>query len=165
MGRLESEFVITQSVLDRLVDRSRDKDSDYAASGDVPTTRSEALRRYRESVKRDLEWLLNTRQNLEPAPDALKELQKSLYDYGLPDITSIGLHSLRDRDRLLRTLETTIRRFEPRIANVKVSLEPVQPNSRMLRFRIDGVLMVEPAPEPVIFNTILELTSGEYEVK
>jgi type VI secretion system protein ImpF len=165
MARLENEFVITQSLLDRLVDHSRDKDSEHAATAHEPTIRAVALRRYREGVKRDLEWLLNTRQHPEGAPDGFKELQKSLYLYGLPDITSLGVHSSRDRDRLLRMLEMTIRKFEPRIANVKVSVEPMQVNSRMLRFRIDGVLMVDPAPEPVTFNTILELTSGEYEVK
>ena len=75
------------------------------------------------------------------------------------------MHSARDRDHLLRILERTIQKFEPRIASLKVSVEPVVDNSRMLRFRIDGMLRVDPAPEPVTFNTMLELTSGEYEVK
>ena len=77
----------------------------------------------------------------------------------------MGIHSPRDRDRLLRMLESTIRKFEPRISNIKVHLEPVVVNTRMLRFRIEGLLRVDPAPEPVSFNTLLELTSGEYEVK
>ena len=111
----DPEIVVTQSLLDRLVDRSRDKDSQFAASGDEPTTRSESFRWFKEGVKRDIEWLLNTRQIPEPAEE-LSELHVSLYNYGLPDITSIGLHSSRDRDRLLRMLETTLRRFEPRIA-------------------------------------------------
>jgi type VI secretion system protein ImpF len=160
----DPEIVVTQSLLDRLVDRSRDKDSQFAASGDEPTTRSESFRWFKEGVKRDIEWLLNTRQIPEPAEE-LSELQTSLYNYGLPDITSIGLHSSRDRDRLLRVLETTLRRFEPRISDAKVSLEPVLANTRILRFRIDGMLRVDPAPEPVSFNTILEITSGQYEVK
>jgi type VI secretion system protein ImpF len=160
----DPEIVVTQSLLDRLVDRSRDKDSQFAASGDEPTTRSESFRWFKEGVKRDIEWLLNTRQIPEPAEE-LSELQASLYNYGLPDITSIGLHSSRDRDRLLRVLESTLRRFEPRISGVKVSLEPVLANTRILRFRIDGMLRVDPAPEPVSFNTILEITSGQYEVK
>lgn len=160
----DPEIVVTQSLLDRLVDRSRDKDSQFAASGDQPATRSESFRWFKEGVKRDIEWLLNTRQIPEPAEEPA-ELQASLYNYGLADITSLGLHSSRDRDRLLRVLETTLRRFEPRISGVKVSLEPVLTNTRILRFRIDGMLRVDPAPEPVSFNTILEITSGQYEVK
>ena len=35
----------------------------------------------------------------------------------------------------------------------------------MLRFQIEGVLRLEPVPEHVTFDTMLELTSGEYEVK
>ncbi len=160
----DPEIVVTQSLLDRLVDRSRDKDSQFAASGDAPTTRSESFRWFKEGVKRDIEWLLNTRQIPEPAEEPA-ELHASLYNYGLADITSLGLHSTRDRDRLLRVLETTLRRFEPRISGVKVSLERVLTNTRILRFRIDGMLRVDPAPEPVSFNTILEITSGQYEVK
>lgn len=159
------ELLITQSLLDRLVDRSKDKDSDYAASGDEATTRSESFRRYKDGVKRDLEWLLNTRQIPEPAPEGAQQLSKSLYDYGLPDLTAIGLHSARDKERLLRMLEGAVRRFEPRIMNTKVTLEPLVVESRLLRFRIEGLLRVDPAPEPVSFNTVLELTSGEYEVK
>jgi type VI secretion system protein ImpF len=157
--------VVTQSLLDRLVDRSRDKDSQYAASGQEAVTRSESFRRFKEGVKRDIEWLLNTRQLPHPAGEGFAELPLSLYNYGLPDITSIGLHSSRDRERLLHMLETAIRRFEPRISGVKVSLEPMLANTRILRFRIDGMLRIDPAPEPVSFNTILEITSGQYEVK
>jgi type VI secretion system protein ImpF len=165
MARRESEFVITQSLLDRLVDRSRDKDSEFAATGDQLTSRSESFRRFKDGVKRDLEWLLNTRQVPDSVAEEFPQLSKSLYNYGLPDIASIGMHSSRDRDRLLRMLENTIRRFEPRISGAKVSLEPVLTSTRTLRFRIDGLLRVDPAPEPVSFNTVLELTSGEYEVK
>lgn len=159
------ELLITQSLLDRLVDRSKDKDSDYAASGDEANTRSESFRRYKDGVKRDLEWLLNTRQIPEPAGEGALHLSKSLYEYGLPDLTAMGLHSARDKDQLLRMLESAVRKFEPRILNVKVTLEPMLVESRILRFRIDGLLRVDPAPEPVSFNTVLELTSGEYEVK
>jgi predicted component of type VI protein secretion system len=35
----------------------------------------------------------------------------------------------------------------------------------MLRFRIEGLARIDPAPEQVTFDTVLELTSGEYQVK
>lgn len=38
-------------------------------------------------------------------------------------------------------------------------------HERALRFRIDARLRVEPAPEPVTFDTVLQLHSGEYLVK
>jgi len=159
------ELIITQSPLDRLIDRSMDKDSADGAASDTTMTRGESFRRFKDAVKRDLEWLLNTRQTPEPVEEDYRYLENSLYNYGLPDITSISLHSSRDRDRMLRILETTVRRFEPRISRAKLSLEPMQANTRILRFRIDGMLRVDPAPEPVTFNTVLEITSGQYEVK
>ena len=35
----------------------------------------------------------------------------------------------------------------------------------MLKFRIEASLNVEPTPEPIAFDTVLQLGSGEFEVK
>jgi type VI secretion system protein ImpF len=56
--------------------------------------------------------------------------------------------------------------FEPRLANVRiVPLETIAGATRTLRFRIEGMLVMDPAPEHVSFDTVLELTSGGYEVR
>jgi type VI secretion system protein ImpF len=163
MVRLEPEFLTLQSLLDRVVDHSRERGIVGALPADEPTTRTESIRRYKEGVMRDLEWLLNTRRRAEPLPEGCHELRDSVFEYGLPDITAMGFHSSRDREQLLRLLESTIRRFEPRITSPKVVLEPVA-DSRALRFRVDGMLRVHPAPEPVSFR-VLQLSTMEYEVK
>ncbi len=36
---------------------------------------------------------------------------------------------------------------------------------RAVRFRIDGRLKIDPAPEPVVFDTMLRIGSGEFKVK
>jgi predicted component of type VI protein secretion system len=36
---------------------------------------------------------------------------------------------------------------------------------RALNFVIEGLLCMDPAPEPVRFDTVLELGKGEYEIK
>jgi type VI secretion system protein ImpF len=46
-----------------------------------------------------------------------------------------------------------------------VPLEETAHGTRTLRFRIEGLLIMDPAPEHVSFDTVLELTSGEYEVR
>jgi type VI secretion system protein ImpF len=52
------------------------------------------------------------------------------------------------------------------MANVRiVPLETVAGATRTLRFRIEGMLVMDPAPEHVSFDTVLELTSGGYEVR
>jgi type VI secretion system protein ImpF len=64
-----------------------------------------------------------------------------------------------------RQVEETVRRFEPRLESVVVSIEPVRSSERMLRFRIDARLKIDPAPEPITFDTVLQLSSGEYSVR
>ncbi len=159
MAKRETEGPVTLSILDRLVDL------DPKRHMEPPLTRAQSLRELKASLKRDLEWLLNTRRTLDEVPESSEELQHSLLSYGLPDICSLGIHSPKDQNRLLRTMESTISTFEPRIAGVKVTLEPVAHNTRILRFLIEGLLRIDPAPEHVSFDTVLELTSGQYEVK
>jgi type VI secretion system protein ImpF len=158
MARHEPEPNVTLSVLDRLID------TDPAASAEVAMGRSQSLRQLKAALKRDLEWLLNTRRVDEDPPEG-SELERSLYCYGLADISSVGVNSVQDQNRLLRAIEAAVATYEPRISGARVTLEPVTPGSRILRFQIQGLLRIDPAPERVTFDTVLELTSGEYQVK
>lgn len=161
MSRYEPDSVVTQSVLDRLIDTEPD------SRVEAGLTRSQSVRALKASLRRDLEWLLNTRRIPEPAGEIYPELGRSLYDYGFPDFSALSFANVRDRQRLLRTLETTIRLFEPRLESVRVV--PVEADSdamlRTVRFQIEGLLMMDPAPEQVTFDTVLSLTTGEYQVK
>ncbi len=159
MGHLEPELIVTQSVLDRLIDE------EPQSSSDPPITHAQSLRQFKAVVKRDLEWLLNTRQTPLPASEEFREASRSVFNYGLPDIAAMVVNSPADRNRLLWMIENALRRYEPRIADVRVILDTVPGAGRTLRFRIEGMMRVDPAPEQVSFDTVLELTSGEYEVK
>src|SRR5271166_1837377 len=151
MPKAETDFKITQSIFDRLADSD-------------PRMTPERL--LKAAVRRDLEWLLNTRRVVEPPPESLTEVNRSLYNYGLPDFSSYSLSSPKDRSKLLRALETTIALFEPRLAGVKVTaVESPAAGSRVLRFQIEGLLLKDPAPEQVSFDTVLQLANGEYQVK
>ena len=74
--------------------------------------------------------------------------------------------SARDRGRLLVELEKTVAIFEPRLQEVRVSLvdSPGQ-NSRVVHFQIEGMLQMDPSPEQVSFDTTLQLSSGEYQIR
>ncbi len=128
-------------------------------------TRAQSLRALKASLKRDLEWLLNTRRNPSLEEGVYKELERSVYAYGLPDITALGLSSIKDQNRLRRFLEVAISTFEPRISGARVRMDALPGVSRGIRFHIQGLLRVAPSPEPVAFDTVLELPSGQYEVK
>lgn len=159
MARIRGDGPVTLSVIDRLIDE------DPKSSQEVPPTRSQSLRIFKAAVRRDIEWLLNTRQPIVPAPEE-SELEKSLYTYGLPDITSLSANNIRDRQKLVRAIEEAIQLFEPRIANPKVTMTaPGEEKVPALRFVIEGMLRVDPSPEHVTFDTFLELSSGEYRVQ
>lgn len=117
------------------------------------------------SVMRDLEWLLNTRRYIGEIDENLEEVNKSLALYGLPDFTGVGAKNPSEQKRLVKELETAIKLFEPRFMDLKITLEPPSNTERVLRFRIEARLRVEPTPEPVVFDTMLQLGSGEYKVK
>ena len=118
-------------------------------------------------MRRDLEWLLNTRRIADAAPEALEELRHSVYHYGLPDITSMSGDAANSRNRLPRYIEETIAAFEPRLAGVNVSLvtSDTDERRRELRFIIKATLRLDPNPEHVVFDTVLEIASGEYQVR
>lgn len=151
---------VTIPVLDRLIDQYPPTMAEPALS------HAQSLRIFKKAVRRDLEWLLNTRRIALEPEDSLRELNRSLYVYGLPDFTALSLASPKDQARLLRALQTTIAAFEPRLANIRTNgLEPLSDGSRSLRFRIEALLVVDPAPEHVSFDTVLELNTGTYQLK
>lgn len=153
------ELVVTPSVLDRLIDL------EPRQAEDSPSTRAQSVRRLRTSVRRDLEWLLNSRRNPEEAPESMAELSHSVYNYGLPDFSSVSLNSPNDRDWLLMEVERAVALFEPRLKDVRVNLlESSALGNRTLHFQIEGLLQMDPAPEQVSFDTVLQLTNGEYQI-
>ncbi|MEK7407304.1 MAG: type VI secretion system baseplate subunit TssE [Acidobacteriota bacterium] len=158
MARVQGEPPVTPSLLDRLVD------TEPGSEVEAPLTRAQSVRQLKASLKRDLEWLLNTRRTIEEATGT-SGLERSLHNYGLPDFTGLSLRSTRDQQRLLKIVEATVAAFEPRITGLRVAMQPVPENARLLRFLIEGMLRIDPAPERVSFDTVLELTSGQYQIR
>jgi type VI secretion system protein ImpF len=111
-----------------------------------------------------LSALLNTKRREEEVPEQFTEVNRSLLTYGLPDFSSYGLKSEADQHRLRRAIEAAIRRFEPRLEKVTVTLEAPQETDPALRFRVDALLRVEPAPEPISFETVLQPESAHFVI-
>jgi type VI secretion system protein ImpF len=149
-----TEPLVTQSILDRL-----------STVDDWPATRTQSVRFFRDALKRDLEWLMNTRQPPMPELAAYSAAHASVLNYGLPDITALGLASAADHQQLTLAIEACLRTFEPRLSDVRVSIEGSDKVDRRLRFHIEGAMNLDPAPEEIAFDTVLELSSGEYKVK
>lgn len=158
MSRLDNEIRVSWSVLDRLID------SDPNESQDPPRSQSASLAELKQAVRRDLEWLLNTRNHLEDVDGTLEESPRSVAFYGLPDFTSVSAKSASEQSRMAKTIETALSYFEPRFSGLKVSMEPVSNVDRSLKFRIEATLEIEPTPEAVVFDTVLQLGSGNFAV-
>jgi len=155
----DSEIRITPSIVDRLLD------FEPRVSTEAPKSRSQGLRELKQSVRRDLEWLLNTRHSAEKVPDGLDEVNKSIAIYGLPDFTGLSSKNIDDRKSLIRSIETALRTFEPRFMNLKVTLVENDEQQRGVKFQIQAILRIEPTPEPVVFDTVLQMGSGEFKVE
>jgi type VI secretion system protein ImpF len=159
--RSSAEVLVTLSVFDRLIDRDPKN-----PSGEEPMTRAQSVRELKAAVRRDLEWILNSRRIVLPPDAALTELNKSVYVFGLSDFTGWSLNSNRDQIRLLRSVHQTIKVFEPRLGNVNIiPIESQTISTRTMRFRIEAMLLMDPAPEQVSFDTLLDLTSAKYQLQ
>lgn len=158
MSRIDPETRVTPSVLDRLIDL------EPRQTQEPPRSRSTSVEELKQAVRRDLEWLLNTRCHTEMLDDGLEEVPKSVAFFGLPDFTGVSVKSHLEQKRMTSAIEEALRIFEPRFMNLKVTLEPVENVDRQLKFRIEAMLDIEPTPEPIVFDSILEPGGGGFEV-
>ena len=144
------------SILDRLIDL------EPGVSHEPVQHRFLSLGQAKASVVRDLENLLNTKRSILVPSAECREVNSSLFVYGLQDFTTQNPKSPMVRQQLRQQIERTISRFEPRLRNVKVNLEASAQNERNLRFRITALLMADPVTEPVTFDTYFDVNRGEY---
>jgi type VI secretion system protein ImpF len=160
MARWEPEQTVTLSVIERLTDR------DPTVAAEPAPTRAQSVRQLKASLRRDLEWLLNTRRRPDAVEGEFKELEQSLFNFGLADMSNLSWDSQRDRMRVSRMIEKTIATFEPRIKRLKVVAAEATPGAKhVLRFQIEGLLDMDPAPEHISFDTVLQLSSGDIQIK
>ncbi|MGD8319556.1 MAG: type VI secretion system baseplate subunit TssE [Gemmatimonadota bacterium] len=153
------ERTVRPSVLERLMD------DEPGIAADRSLTWAQSVERYKVSVLRDLEWLLNTRRIAEEAPREMEELQRSVYHFGVPDVSSLSADAPGDRQRLAQRLKDAIRTHEPRLADVRIRIpERDEGPLRLVRFVVEGTLRMEPNPEQVVFDTVLEVASGRFRV-
>jgi len=149
---------IQASLLDRLIDL------EPGISREPVQYRLANFGQVKASVVRDLENLLNTKKFVSSLASAYKELNNSLFVYGLPDFTSHNPKSPSVRHQLRQEIEKAVTRFEPRLRNVTVRIETQTQDDRNLRFKITGLLIVDPVAEPVTFDTYFDVNRGEYSI-
>jgi type VI secretion system protein ImpF len=165
------------SLLDRLSQPDSDSDSEVCLPQETTATlerpdrhatnlyTQKVARFFQKSVKRDLEWLFNTRRTFDARIAGLPELSASVFAFGLPDMTSVNVSSAKDLERFAQTMQKSLEIFDPRLREVQIGIEPFGGSNRSLQFRIRGVLAMDPAPEEVVIEAVLDSSIGKYEVK
>jgi type VI secretion system protein ImpF len=160
MQHVDKKKKLRPSILDRLLDN--EPHNQY----DVDPDKYTQLKALRDSVRRDLENLMNTRYRIVEPPEGYSQLERSLLNYGLPDLATVNTIDIQKKREFTSNLENILRNFEPRFKTVRVScMDNADKNDRTLRFRIDAVLYADPAPEAVVFDSVLEPVTRTVDVE
>ncbi|MDH3594180.1 MAG: type VI secretion system baseplate subunit TssE [Rhodospirillales bacterium] len=162
MAELTPKERLQPSLLDRLTDNEPDQQQEAREK------RVLSMRKLRESVQRDLAWLLNS-SNLETVQD-LDEyplVSHSVINYGLPDLAGKAASGI-DLAGVERMLRQAIWDFEPRILRNTVKVRSVvasdQMNRNAVAFEIEGDLWAQPVPLHLFLRTEIDLDSGSFSV-
>lgn len=162
MAELTPAERLQPSLLDRLTD------DEPTARVEGPDKRTLSFARLRESVRRDLGFLLNSThlaaiQDLQDYP----QVERSTLNYGIPDLAGRPASTV-DAGSVARVVRRSILDFEPRLlasslkVQVTVSPERFAPNA--LRLEIEAQLWSEPVPLRLRWRADLSLEDGEAQV-
>ncbi|WP_165230987.1 type VI secretion system baseplate subunit TssE [Aquisphaera insulae] len=156
MARNEIPIGLNASILDRLID----PESDGTASRPGCT-----IEQIIDSVRRDLEDLLNTHCTRVDVPPQYAETRRSIVTFGMPDLTAFQSTKAGAASRVAEKIEQAIARFEPRLTNIRATLIDDHDEKQLkLKFQIQATLRVEPSPD-VAFVTVLKLSTGEASIQ
>ncbi|CDY79209.1 Uncharacterized protein ImpF [Caballeronia glathei] len=151
------------SLLERLTDH------EPGASREARERRVSSPRALRQSVMRDLAWLLNA-QGIASAQDIARypHVAGSVLNFGFSDIAGKSASGI-DIAKVERLMHDTIRAFEPRILPGTLRVQAVRdeasashPNA--LAFIVEGDLHSHPVPERLYLRTELDLEAGQVSV-
>ena len=150
------------SLLDRLTDDEPDRPVESRGK------RVLSAARLRESVRRDLAWLLNT-TCLASVRDltTLPEVADSTLNYGVADLAGRTKSTVK-AEELERLIRHAIWKFEPRLVrrsvHVKMVGEPSDMRFNNMCFIIEAELWAQPIPLRLFLRTELDLESGDARV-
>jgi type VI secretion system protein ImpF len=162
VAELSQKERLQPSLLDRLVDNAPDNLQESREH------RVLSLDRLRESVLRDLAWLLNTTQfetsqSLENYP----YVQHAVLNYGIVDLVG-KTGSGANKQFIQNQIRQALLDFEPRILadslRVNVLVADNQMNNNAITFEIEGDLWSQPLPLRLYLKTELDLETGSMEI-
>lgn len=162
MAELTPQERLQPCLLDRLTDEAPDETQESREQ------RVLSLRRLRESVMRDLGWLLNA-GNLEALVDFADApfARNSVINYGMPSLAGTLVSGV-DHAELERRIREAVINFEPRILRDTLKVRLASPVDEMAHnamvFEIEGQLWAQPVPQRVYVKTEIDLELGEVKL-
>ncbi|MBX9609160.1 MAG: type VI secretion system baseplate subunit TssE [Gammaproteobacteria bacterium] len=157
-----SQDRILPSLLERLTDEEPERKQDTREQ------RVLSMRRYKESVLRDLAWLLNTTNaGMGNEMRAHPEAARSVLNFGIPDLAGTTSSTVNPHT-LAKAIREAILVFEPRILahtlDVQLSVDDDSRLHNRLEMIITGDLWASPVPVHVLVNTAVDLETGAFGV-
>ena len=116
----------------------------------------------KDSVRRELERLLNTRCSI--PLHQIGDEERSVINYGIPDFSSLSPHNADDHALIASIVAQTITAFEPRLRQVRVEVGPVFSAESALWLNIGAELVIGLYSEPVSFPVTLNNKSGSAQL-
>jgi type VI secretion system protein ImpF len=162
VGDLTPKDRLQPSLLDRLTDNNP------GSSVESPEERVLSPSKLRDSVRRDLGFLLNAThlaavRDLRPYP----EVERSTLNFGISDLAGRPCSTV-DRSAVTRVVRRAILDFEPRLLGpslkIQVKVRPNRYDPNALRFDIEADLWSQPLPLRLHLRTELNLENGEARV-
>ncbi len=117
----------------------------------------------RESVRRELERMLNTRSSI-PAP-LLEDRPLTAIEYGMPDFGTVSAANDDDQRRLIRWLLRAVEAFEPRLRSPRVDAVEVTAQGQGLVFSLAGELVAGAVREPIVFPVVIDQQGAEVSTR
>ena len=131
---------------------------------EVPPTRAESLEDLKESLRRDIEYLLNTRQAQVVDAVAYPEAARSMLTYGIPDLSNVSPTATEALQRVAQALEDALVIHEPRLAGVRIEATETDALGAV-RFTVEAMLRLDPSPERISFDTEVARGTGDVTVR
>jgi type VI secretion system protein ImpF len=162
MAELTQKERLQPSLLDRLTD---DEPHQLQESREK---RVLSMNKLRQSVVRDISWLLNAR-SLDTVIDLTDypEVANSVLNFGIKDLSGTSI-SNTDLSRIERGLQQAIKNFEPRILpwslNIQVVSSDEKMNNQALQFDIEADLWAQPLPLHLYLRSELDTLTGDFEL-
>lgn len=145
--------------MDRLIDKAPEKNKDDHLTG------KELMEQLIDGIRRDLSNIINTRKRFLSFPAVFKELNSSVFSYGIKDFANYFFFSKENQEILCADIEKAVTLYESRLKNIKVNLElDTNLNNGVVQFNIEAEFNVREMAYPLFMRISLSTKTNAYKI-